>query len=1308
MIAKLGSSVFTRKFKGLYLVLLLQVSILPFPLSAQRPAKVDAGKNEMKFVNQWSENPNKSQFPFFLVGAQTDINKIPYLRLSNIAIPAGQSVSDVRIQVLRTSEHLLTDPVPDELTEMKLSRQSTWIQHWEIGYQQGKPFLILTLKPWENNGGNLVLLEEFEVKLTFESAPVHRKAMRSFATQSVLAEGSGTWYKTAVRTDGIYKIDRAYVQSMGVNPDTIDPNVLHVFGNGFGLLPELNSAYRPDDLMQLSVYVNGGGDGSFDAGDYILFFGKGPHKWTFDTSSLRFKHTLHLYENDAYYFLNYNPDRPAKTIVDVTLPDVPHTHVVSTFKDYAFIENEMFNLLKSGREWYGDRYDVQTSFNYSFNFPNTTGSAELTARVLGNSGNSSSSFSLSVNGSPATKNIPISQVGSGTYAPKASITEDTHVFTPFSSQTQIQLTYNKQAPSNEGWLDYLEMNVNRQLTMVGSQMTFRNVDVIGVGNIAKFELQNALNIQHVWDISEHGTVARLNLPYLTSNLLTWTASVDSLREFIAFSGVNFPAPRFVSTVPHQNLHGLEQQDFIIIVSPALLSEAERLASKRRDQGMRVVVVTPEQIYNEFSSGIADATAYKDFVRMFYKRAAGDPMEMPKHLLLFGDGSYDNKGNKFSTNNLLLTYQSIESVRGVSSYTTDDYFALLDDNENMGSSHLLDIGVGRLPVKTLTEAREAVDKIFRYELNAAPDLAIDCCSQGNATLGDWRNMVTFIADDEDYNAYVSGCEMISGIVDSNHRAYAVEKVYLDAYQQITTPGGQRYPDVNEAFNRRVQSGAMLVNYIGHGGELGLSHERILGVGDIRSWTNTYRMPLFMTATCEFSRFDDPERTSAGEYVFLNPVGGGIALLTTTRLVYSWPNEILNTRFMEIMFQQPDWKGQYLGEVMMKTKNNTITTPVGGDNLRNFTLLGDPSLRLALPYYNVVTDSVNGVSLSVSTDTIRALSKVRISGHVTDPQTGQTLTGFNGIIYPTVYDKISDLTTLGQDPTSFPRAFKMWKNVVYSGKATVTNGHFSFEFRVPKDVRLDFGKGRIRYYVHDQELDGQGYNMDFYVGGTDTSAANDTEGPQLNIFLNTPEFVSGGFTGDNPVLIAELYDESGINTVGTGIGHDITVVLDENTANTRILNEFYQADLDTYKSGKVRYELGNLAAGEHTLRFKAWDVYNNSAEEFIEFTVMDADDFKLEHVLNYPNPFTTSTEFMFEHNQSCNVMDVRIQIFTVSGKLVKTINERVDAKGFRVAGIKWDGLDDYGDRIARGTYVYRLQALDELGQQAEKIEKLVILR
>jgi hypothetical protein len=1243
-----------------------------------------------------------NQFPMRLTNGYHDVNGIPYLHTGSIQIPSGTEVTSVTLLDV-IYEVLQVNDIPKEQVFINNRSESEWIADWSVGSVKGSKVLNATIRPWKFENGSLYVLKSCRLVYNTAKESPQRQLQRSFANQSVLADGN--WFKITVRNDGVYRIDRNFVRSMGVNPDTIDPAKLHVFGNGFGLLPESNSVYRPDDLNQLAVEVVGGGDGSFDQSDYILFYAKGPVGWRWNNG--RFVHQQHYYDVESTYFLNYDLGRSSKLIPNMAMPDVPHNQSVNIFNDYGVIEDDVFNLVKSGNQWFGDRYDVKTSYNYTFNFPNITGSAEITARVLGNGGNQPSSYTISVNGTPSTANIGISATGVGAYAPRAAISLFNHVYTPSGSPVQITLNYNKPSPSSEGWLDYLVMNVTRNLVMSGNQMAFRNVAVVGSGNIARYSLLNAGAVTSVWEITSHYDLKRLDLNYGSGNQLEWVAGADSLREFIAVAGVNFPAPRFIGAVQNQNLHGAGQQDLVIIVPPALKGEADRLAQHRSNQGLRVLVVTPLEVYNEFSSGMADATAYRDLMRMFYKRAGGDPNEMPKNLLLFGDGSYDNRGLKFSVNNLLLTYQSHQSVSVTSSYTTDDYFGLLDDNEGMGSNDLMDIGVGRLPVKTVLEAREAVDKIIRYEQNSAPDLSFDCCSQGNATMGDWRNMLTFIADDEDYNAYVNGAEEFSKFLDTNHREYAIEKIYLDAFQQLSTPGGQRYPDADQAIDRRVQSGALLVNYIGHGGELGWAHERILNISTIRAWSNRFRMPLFMTATCEFSRFDDPERTSAGEYVFLNPTGGGVALLTTTRLVYSWPNEVLNRKFVETLLQQPEYQGQSLGEILMYTKNNTATA-IGGDNFRNFALLGDPSMRLTLPVYKVMTDSVNGVAVSVQRDTISALGKVRISGHVADPQTGQILNNFNGIVYPTVYDKISELSTLGQDATSFPKAFNMWKNVIYSGKATVTNGRFSFEFLVPKDIRLDFGQGRVRYYVHDQEKDGNGHSSEFIIGGIDTTAAADNEGPQMLVYLNSTNFVSGGTVGSNPVLMAELFDESGINTVGTGIGHDITVVLDENTANTRILNSFYQADLDTYKSGKIRYELGNLDPGSHTLRFKAWDVFNNSAEEFIEFVVMDADEFKLEHVYNYPNPFTTSTEFMFEHNQSCNVLDVKIQVFTVAGSLVKTINQQVDSRGFRVNGIMWDGLDDYGDRIARGTYIYRLEVRDELGQKAEKIEKLVILR
>jgi hypothetical protein len=1255
-------------------------------------------------VPEWDTLRSENQSSVQVLRSIKDSLGFPHIRLSMISIPQGMRVGEVRIENVRWHQFQL----PLAHVTAANYRNPQRLVSWKTGSSRGKYFVLVTLMPvQEISAQGFQGITECDITVRFvpdNGTPTMRKN-RSFVTSSVLAPGSGKWSKVAVTSDGIYRIDRSFIQSLGYDPDTIDPASVHIYGNSFGLLPELNSAYRPDDLLEQAVEVSGSGDGSFNQQDYVLFFARGPHSWSYYGGA--FHHNIHLYDTRSYYFVRVDNSHPQKQIQLQTPSVLPATHTVTTFNDFAFIEQERENLIKSGRGWYGDNYDVQTDFSYSFNFPNVTGTAELKASLLANGGAYSSSYTVQVNGSPSTLNVGMDPVGTGSYSPKADIEIGSLVFTPSSSTITVDVTYNKPISSAEGWLDYLEMHVRRNLSMASVQMAFRDVDSYGPGNVAEFKVSNASNISRIWDITDPSTIVLIDLPYGSGNQLTFRMSTDTIREYYASIGNQYPSPTFIKHVEHQDVHALGNVDYVIVSAEALMGEAERLADFHRTHGLDVVVVDQEHVYNEFSSGMRDVAAIRDMMRMLYQRAAGDTSLMPRYLLLFGDGSYDNRGIKFPITTHLPTYQSAQSVSVTSSFTSDDFLGLLDDSESMGDNDLMDIGVGRLPVLTLVQARDAVDKIIHYSQNTAPDQTLDCCTQGgDGTMGDWRNVVCFIADDEDGNDYVDGAEAMSVILNADQAAMNIDKIYLDAHLQQATPGGQRYPEAEDKIDRRVQNGALIVNYIGHGGEVGWAHERILNVSTINAWRNSNSLPLFVTATCEFSRYDDPERVSAGEYVFLNADGGGIALLTTTRLVYSWPNEVLNLNFIEVALDPVNNRGARLGDLCMVTKNQTAND-ISGDNFRNFTLLGDPALRIRLPYFKVITDSVNGMHISI-TDTIGALGKVRVSGYVADPGTGTIASGLKGYLYPTIYDKQSTLKTLANDAGSYVRNFNMWKNIIYSGKATVTNGRFSFEFVVPKDIGLQYGSGRMSFYFHDDTEDGNGFSQDFVIGGIDTSAASDNTGPQMTVYLNEADFVNGGLTSPNPVLIAELTDENGINTVGNGIGHDITLVLDGETSNSIILNDFYRADLDTYKSGKVKFELADLAPGSHTLTFKAWDVYNNSSETELEFVVAEDAEMAIDHVLNYPNPFTSSTNFMFEHNQGCEQLEVSIQIFTVSGKLVKTISERVDARGFRVSGVMWDGKDEYGDELARGTYLYKIKATTDTGETAEQIERLVILK
>ena len=460
--------------------------------------------------------------------------------------------------------------------------------------------------------------------------------------------------------------------------------------------------------------------------------------------------------------------------------------------------------------------------------------------------------------------------------------------------------------------------------------------------------------------------------------------------------------------------------------------------------------------------------------------------------------------------------------------------------------------------------------------------------------------------------------------------------MDAYEQVSTPSGERYPKVTQDINTRVDRGALMMNYIGHGGELGLAHERILKIADINSWKNYDNMPVFITATCEFSRFDDAERTSAGEYVFLNPNGGGIALFTTTRATYAGGNLRLNKNINKYALNKFDGEYLRLGDVIRYAKNATGSD----DNTRKFALLGDPALNFAHPHHNVITATINNISVLDVTDTIKALSEVTITGEMQD-NNGNKLTSFNGTLFPIVFDKPSKYTTQANDPASNPVEFYIQKNALYKGKASVKDGEWSFSFIVPKDIAYNYGYGKLSYYAKTDSDDAAGNYMDIVVGGYNDNASVDNQGPVVRLYMNDASFVFGGITDENPSLYAEVYDESGINTVGSGIGHDILATLDE--SGNYILNEYYESELNDFKNGTIEYPFFKLPNGRHTLSLRVWDIYNNSTIAYTEFIVADSHQMAIESVLNYPNPFIESTQFSFEHNQADQPLELTIRIY-----------------------------------------------------------------
>lgn len=1163
----------------------------------------------------------------------------------------------------------------------------------------------------KNSSGTIEKLVSFDLQTSPSFGVRSFSRSHTYASNSVLQ--SGNWYKIATTSNGVYKLSYAFLQGLGIDMTTVNPQNLRVYGNGGGMLAELNSVQRADDLVENAIYVQDDGNGSFDSGEYALFYGTGADSWTYNAANCpKFGHQKNLYADSAFYFITFDLG-PGKRIQGQSSSTATATHFVNTFDDYGFTENENVNFIKSGRDWYGEYFDNIASYSFSYSFPSidmtapSTAKANIASRYQDLGGFNDSYYLLTCQGGNTTVAIP--EITGSSYDDYANIGSGCFSFTPNSPITTVNVT--KQTADAVAWLDYVEVNVRRQLTMTSNQMIFRDAQSMGAGNVAQYNLTSPSAIQ-VWDITQPSDI-KLQSTSLSGTTYQFTLPADTLNQFIAFNGSSFNTPIASGAVPNQDLHALSNKNMIIVAHPNFMEEAIQLAAfHEAHDSISTIIVTPQQIYNEFSSGAQDISAIRDFVKMFYDRATTSA-DMPQYLLLFGDGSYDNK-HRFSNNtNFIPTYQSFNSTVPTASYVSDDFFGLLDDNEGYwdeSDNDAVDLGIGRFPVKTKSEAQTAVNKILVYNKTGVPPTTSNnsSCSQAqNSPFGDWRNVVCFVADDEDNDLHVIQSNTLAQKVDTAYNNYNVDKIYIDAYQQESTPGGNRYPGVTDAITKRVEKGALIINYTGHGGEVGLGHERIVEVADINKWDNINNMPLFFTATCEFSRFDDPERTSAGEDVFLNPNGGGIALLTTVRLVFASPNFILNQNFYNAAFTpMPNGKMPRLGDLYAYIKNQ-----LGGNsvNSRNFTLLGDPALTLAYPKYNVSTDSINTIPVTASsTDTIKALSLVNVSGFVRN-KSGAILTNYNGVLYPTVYDKAQSITTLANDGTvlSPPYTFKLQKNVLYKGKVSVVNGYYKYSFVVPKDIAYQYGIGRISYYAENGTEDANGYYEKIIIGGSNDSAAADNNGPEVKLYMNDTKFVQGGLTDENPDIYAILKDENGINTVGNGIGHDLTAVLDANTDNSIVLNDYYQADLNSYKSGSVRYPFSELSEGKHTLDVKVWDVYNNSSKAYTEFIVAKSAELALTHVLNYPNPFTTRTTFYFEQNQCCQSLQVELQIFTISGKLVRNFNQYIYAEGYRSNPIEWDGRDDFGDKIGKGVYVYKIRVKTDEGKTAEKYEKLVIL-
>lgn len=1128
-------------------------------------------------------------------------------------------------------------------------------------------------------------LSRFVLNLNWEKNQSFKtiEEMASWPEASVLA--TGNWLKFNVQGRGMVKITGAELQASGVTIANINPAAVKVYGTGNPPLPEANNQTRPYDLTENHIWVVGAEDGKIDGSDYILFYNPGHEKWSYSTSNKRFIRTANPYATQSTFLITWDGATGKRLSAKQATTSSPSV-TYNTFTDYFAHETNTSNLIGTGRQWFGEEFSLYDTKDFQLNFANPVlpSRAVIASQVAGRSF-SSSRFYVNIAGNRIlSQPIPI-VTSTSLEANYAFDRFDTIGFNLTTANPTLTYEYNRYSSSSEGWLDYFEVNYTRHLTFTAPSMVFSVPGRTSSGWVAQYQIAQAPANLQIWDVTNPQQPQKISWTSSGSTAI-FNDMADTLRTYVAFDGSGFLSASGWQRVANQNLHALKEVDYIIISYPGFLEQANRLADFHRQRGLNVEVTTPELIYNEFSSGSQDLAAMRDFLRMVYLRN-GRGHEL-RWVLLFGDASYDYLNRLEVNHNFVPTWQSTISLSPANSYATDDYFGLYDLTEGNDCNGYIDVGIGRLLAKSSEEAEAMVDKIIGYH-NTTPE-----------NMRDWRNVICFVADDEDSDTHVKQSDNMARMIDTTYRQFNIDKIYFDAYPQVSSPGGQRYPDASDAINRRVENGALIMNYTGHGGELGWAHERVLEISDINSWRNLNNLPFFITATCEFSRYDDPLRESAGEKVFTNPLGGGIGLFTTSRLTYSGSNEQINRSFLSVLLARSNGRYLTLGEAVEKAKQTN------GNNLngRKFVLIGDPAMTLAFPEFYAETTSIEYGTSGTHADTISALDEITIKGRIRDAQ-GNTLTSFNGDLFPTVYDKVQQIRTLGNDPASPVYNFALRKNVLYKGQNEVNSGEFTFSFIVPRDIEYRYDAGRISLYARNNETDATGWSHDFIVGGYSKNIADDNTPPVITLYINDTHFQDGGITDQNPVLLAFINDESGINVSGAGIGHDITAVIDEETGSPYILNDFYRSTLNTYKSGRVDYPMYNLSEGVHTLKVTAWDVHNNPASAFITFKVVNGESMALENILTYPNPFVDQVKFEFEHNMQNSNLTMELEIVNLLGQRLAVIEKNVDAGGFRTEPIIWDGRDNNGHPIASGFYLYRLRISAPDGKFAEKTGRII---
>lgn len=1134
------------------------------------------------------------------------------------------------------------------------------------------------------------VLVNYDVAKYWNISSQNKNSNSLAAANSVLANGK--WVRFEAPEEGIYKITKSNLSLYGIDANTVDPRTIKIYNNSGKVLPELITTARPVDLVENAIYISGESDGKFDDNDYILFYGRGSSFWDFDTDGKTIKRFFNYFSNKNYFWITSGGEAGKRMNDKPGLNTTPDA-VQTTTSAYADWEVDKINLGKSGKQFVGD------------NFTQSVTSRTYVNKLDGRAGSTLINYNFRfVVGSPTGLTLKVTENGTQIFqenlsgygtSPYRAGNQHLRSFSYSGTLTDNRSTLNfsivPAAATSTGYIDYFELNYIKELKSVDDNLLFFSNPVTGV---IEYELSNFSNSNiKVYDVTDYANVKVVsNYSFLSGGECKFQMSenLNQRSKYIAVGNDKFKTPSNQTEIQNSNLRGEQNgAKFIIVTHKNFKDAANRLKTYRETQAtvpISTIVVDIEQVYNEFGGGINDPTALRDFLKYAY-----DNWNIkPDYVLLFGKGTYDYKNVEGYGDNFIPTWQTLESLGLVDSYTTDDFFVRVS-----GPDSMVDIALGRITCANATDANNIVTKIIFYEQSS--------------NKGIWQNLITLVSDD--------GLKSDGTYEGTEHTApseslatyylpssFDINKIYSAAYPDVITGQGRRKPEVNQAIIDAINNGTLFLNYIGHGSPELWAHEVIFEKSVVLPQLKNDKYFFLCAATCDFSYFDIPNYQSAGEALIMLPNIGAIAGFSASRLVYSQANHQLNFELVKQMF---------------KSNRDTLnlTVPIGkasfkakqqyfGVNDQKYNILGDPTLRLLVPQYFSSIDSVNSQSTAANIQ-VKALSKTKIEGTILKPD-NTIWTDFNGEGLLTFFDseRITRLVFQGSNNPAVLNV-KEQGGVIFKGRVSINSGRFSTEFVVPKDISYENKNGKMIFYFYNNTSDGIGYTDKVIVGGTDSSVVNDGKGPDIEIFFDDIAYNNGYLVNSTPKLIVKLSDETGINTTGTGVGHKLEGILNQQLSNPIDFTNYFTGDLDAGgKSGSINYKFSNLDNGDYQLLVKAWDVFNNFSEENSFFTVVNGNDIVIRDVYNYPNPFTDKTQFTFQHNLSKPV-DVKIKIYTIAGRLIKVLEEFNINEKFVV--VNWDGRDADGDKLANGTYLYKVIVNTVDGEYSKSVlGKLAVIK